>query len=59
MCTITALLKLVSHEESAESTSLANKEFDIELEKDNTAKSHSACTKSAISPNWAIQLGQL
>ena len=39
MCTITALLKLVSHEESAESTSLANKEFGIELEKDNTAKS--------------------
>ena len=36
----TALLKLVSHEESAEPTSLA-KEFDIELEKDNVAKSFS------------------
>ena len=41
MCAITALLKLVSHEESAEPTSLANKEFDIELEKNNVAKSFS------------------
>ena len=37
LCTMTALLKLVSHEESAKSTSLA-KEFDIILEEDNVTK---------------------
>ena len=40
MCAIMALLKLVSNEESAKPTSLA-KEFDIQLEKDNVAKSFS------------------
>ena len=40
VCAMKALLKLVSHEDSAKPTSLA-KEFDIQLEKDGVSKSFS------------------